>query len=359
MANNQTKQTVLGKKISVLLGRSTEYLDSGELRITTHFDKPIHTWIRDGHDHVNVSVHGTTEVGFKLSFAAKNIVRHPLLGGFASLQNMLMWSIVRYHPDADNIRWVNGSQRIPVYMKLVDECDKIGCLQSAPVNKVAIAAAHIMDVLNSDAGLLQEFQNIDVPYDSYLISASGLRYRDDYAAPGWYLNTLDAIQKHIVFDNKPGFPDLGLFVKSGSAENIYDEILPAYQLDAIIQQREAGKKEIPPKKKAPKQKRPVADLEEDDKNLLSSALSELDKRAAAIEVGTTAQDPAPLSDEEAKAFAEVFVDSQPALQKSSLPSLPLQSFGEVQTIVNTTVEGLLTEGQTVEKVYTELSQQPQ
>lgn len=323
MTKWQDRQTVMGNKIGALLGRSTEYLDGGKLCITARFNKPVHTWVRDGVDHINVSVHGKTEAGFRLSFASKNIVRHPLLGGFASLQNMLMWSIVRYHPDADSIRWVSGTQRIPVYNRLVNECNEIGCLQAAPINKVAIAAAHIMEVLRSDKELMKEFKRIDIPYDSYLVSPSGLRYRDDYTAPSWYLNTLDVIQKHIAIDRKQGFPNLELFVKSGTAESIYDEILPAYQLDAVLQQRELIKREKeaePPKKKHHKQNKPMYDLDEEDKDRVSSVLSNLDVRAAAIEVGTTAEDPAPLSNEEAKAFAEVFNDGQPDLQEPEAQS---------------------------------------
>jgi hypothetical protein len=342
MTYNQKPQTLLGKIIGALLRRNSEYLDSGAFRITPHFDKPIHTWARDGDDHINLSVHSATEVGYRLAFAANSIIRHPLLGGFASLQNMLMWSIVRYHPESDSIRWTSGTQRVPVYTNLVNECVQIGCLQSAPVNKVAIAAAHIMNVLRYDTKLFEEFQNVDIPYDSYMVSSSGLRYRDDYTTPAWYLNTLDVIQKHVVLDAKLGFPDLELFVKSGTAETMYDEILPAYQLDAILQQREAKKmeaaaleseaepaQELTPEQKQRKKNRNknknknrnknraamqdglLEDLDELDKEHASFVLDDLDKRAAAIEVGTTINDPAPLSADQAKAFAEVFEDSQP------------------------------------------------
>ena len=204
-------------------------------------------WKKDGEDHINISRHAQTDLGYRLDFDHPRGFDHPMLGSFRSL-NSLFYFLRAKEPN-DYIRNViRGELREFVF----DHCG--GVYPTFPNYKaVMMHSAYIR--IKSLTGYMKTLIDSTLPFDHYRELASGIRERNETTP--WLVAGYEEIRKALKENREPDFSVLMVKREPAMYTSVIKRLNPNYDPAAVKEDRQRHDNEDRPRqdrKEKPKAK---------------------------------------------------------------------------------------------------------
>lgn len=168
-------------------------------------------WERDGGDHINVASAGATQLGRALSLRYNRRFMHPLLGSFASVNNI--WYFLLAETPSDEMRMINDHARLTSLVK----CS--GGERRFVENFRAMLIHSVWVMLLNHPDLMRMMAESSLPFDCYRrMSAKALPERFKFTS--WFVEGLNEVRLAIKERRRPNLENF-LDRKSRAQENPY------------------------------------------------------------------------------------------------------------------------------------------
>lgn len=168
-------------------------------------------WTRDGGDHINVASAGATQLGRALSLRYNRRFMHPLLGSFASVNNI--WYFLLAETPSDEVRMINDHARLTELVK------RTGGERRFVENFRAMLIHSVWVMLLNHPDLMRMMAESTLPFDCYRrMAAKALPERFKFTS--WFVEGLNEVRDAIKERRRPNLESF-LDRKSRNQENPY------------------------------------------------------------------------------------------------------------------------------------------
>lgn len=168
-------------------------------------------WKGDGIDHINIGRQAKTALGSALEVSRVIPFKHPVFGKWRSIEAMV--EFLRMEQPDERLRHMSGNEA-RTFLRQMNITRR---LNIPNLRAVIIHSAYIR--LLGMPNLVKEFRESELPFDSYRVTETGMRIRNDDAS--WKCGAFETIRKALQECREPDFS----FLLDNKVDNFYDPIL--------------------------------------------------------------------------------------------------------------------------------------
>ena len=205
--NDNTSNTQMREKLSSVLSSSSKgYYQRSAPSSGLRMMKAVDSLIGDGEDHINIWLHGQTEIGRALDPGSHLPLNHSHYGRFISMKNFLAW--IGSENRDDRLRTFTGER----FRELAEMIPR----RNVPNIRAIIADSNYQRIKQYPE-LAKDIKESTLPFDIYYVNRhTGLRRRPSNF--DWFIEIFETIRTALKEDKEPDFTsfmthkDLPLYV---------------------------------------------------------------------------------------------------------------------------------------------------